>query len=101
MSDAPTLLTVAVGAIGLGAASLKLLQYSLHKNGNGNGKVIGRLPVEALERMLEEAVRLNTNERILPVLTELKNVSEKQLEALQKLNLILVELVTLTKARLE
>lgn len=109
MSDASTLLAVAAGAIALGASSLKLAQYVIHRsshktsNGNGNGSTstVGKLNILALERMLEEAARLNTNERIIPVLTELKNVSEKQVDALQKLSLILVELVTLTKARIQ
>lgn len=38
MGDAPTLITVALAAIALGAGALKLAQGVLRKNGNGKSK---------------------------------------------------------------
>lgn len=104
MSDAPTLIGVATGAIALGAGALKFAQSVIHRNGYRKEKLveaptIGRLHPQALERMLEEAARLNTQERIAPILSELKELQKDQIKAFTSLNLVLVDLAATIRER--
>lgn len=101
LSDPQLLATVAISALAVGAGGLKLAQAAIKKGHKEDKEIeqrsIGRISIEAFQDMLEEAARNNTNEKILPILRELKEISGNQVKVLQELNLILVELVTISR----
>lgn len=102
MADTATLITVAVSALGVAGSALGIVKMVLTQR-QRSGKVelgvptVGRMTVEALERTVSEIVSKNSNDNIMPLLRELKEVSQKQVEIQQKQNEILVELVTVSR----
>ena len=95
MNDAPTLITVALAAIALGAGALKLAQMALRKGEHGAKS--GQLSPEIWERKMSDIGAKNLDEKVMPILKELKEIAHKQNEIQQRQNEILVELVTASR----
>jgi hypothetical protein len=94
LSDAPTLITVSLAAIGLGAGALRLAQMALRKNGKSTS---GQLSPEIWERKMADINEKVLEDKVIPILKELKEISAKQAEIQQKQNEILIEMVTVSR----
>lgn len=94
MNDAQVYAMV-VGALGLGAGAVKLGQMALRRDSHGAKS--GQLSPEIWERKMAEIGAKNLDEKVMPILKELKEIAQKQNEIQQRQNEILVELVTASR----
>jgi hypothetical protein len=94
------LIPVAVGALAIGASGLRLVEIILRKNSRKSRhetSTSGEMDPGVWEAKMDMIFGRKIDEKILPLLNELKNIAQRQVDISQKQNEILVELVTVSR----
>jgi hypothetical protein len=96
--DAPTIAAIAIAALGVGAGAMRLGQMALKRNSK-HGEVAKSAGLSAAEWKAEIGAidAKNLDEKVMPILRELKEIAGRQNDIQQKQNEILVELVTVSR----
>lgn len=94
MTDA-AVYTIVVAALGVGAGAMRLGQLALSRR-NGTTKSAGLTAAE-WKTEIDRINAKNLDEKVLPILKELKQIAQKQNEIQQSQIVILTELVTVSR----